>query len=274
MIGTALSRAGLAWAATATAVACLLCLGAIVALRITRALQTRRAETSRARVRPAVLGVLAAEEDELPGAVAQLLALPRAQWPAAERYVLQTLSEVRGTSRDALVRVLVDRGTLERALRASRGRGPVRRARAAEVLGLLARPEARRRLIHLASDPSRDVRTVAVRALGSLEDPTLTTIVLGALDSAGGVPASVVGTALLRARDADVEALHHGLGSSSTSVRATAAAVAGHLLVTELVGPITELSDDDPSDAVRSVARRALARFGAGPGTDDEQVYG
>lgn len=273
MIGTALSRAGLAWAATVTAVACLLCLGAIVVLRTARALRARHAETSRARVRPAVLGVLAAEEDELDDAVEQLLALPRAQWAAAERYVLQTLSEVRGTSRDALVRVLVDRGALVRALRASRSRGPVRRARAAEVLGLLARPEARRRLIHLASDPSRDVRTVAVRALGSLEDPTLTASILGALDSAGGVPASVVGTALLRARDADVDALRDGIGSTSASVRATAAAVAGHLLVTELAGPITELYTHDPSDAVRSVARRALARFGAGD-ESDEQVYG
>ena len=274
MIGITLSSAALVWALVASTVACLLCLGAIVVLRTARALRVRHTEAARARVRPAVLGVLAAEEDELAEAVHQLLTLPVAQWPTAERYVLQTLSEVRGGSRDALVRVLVDRGTLTAALRASRGRSAVRRARAAEVLGLLARPEARRRLINLTSDPSRDVRIVAVRALGSLEDPTLAGIILGSLDSAGGVPASVVGTALLRARDADVDALRGGLTSASAPVRATAAAVAGHLLVTDLVEPITVLLEQDPSTAVRSVARRALARFGTDGTIDDSQVYG
>ena len=274
MTGITLSWNALVWAFVAAAVACVLCLGAIVTLRLARALHTRRTEAERSRVRQAVLGVLAAEEDELADAVDQLLTLPGAQWPAAERYVLQTLSEVRGGSRDALVRVLVDRGTLTAALRASRGRSVVRRARAAEVLGLLARPEARRRLIRLTADPSRDVRIVAVRALGSMEDPALAGIILGSLDSAGGVPASVVGTALLRARDADVDALRSGLASQSAPVRATAAAVAGHLLVTDLVEPITVMLEKDPSAAVRSVARRALARFGSDGTIDDMQVYG
>lgn len=273
MTGVTLSWPVLVWTLVAASVACAVSLSAIVALRVARTQHTRRLETARARVRPAVLGVLAAEEDELADAVAELGGLPAAQWPAAERYVLQTLSEVRGGSRDALVRVLVDRGTMAAAMRASRGRSAIGRARAAEVLGLLARPDARRRLVHLTADPSRDVRIVAVRALGSLEDPALTATILGSLDPATGVPPSVVGTALLRARDADVDALRDGLSSVHAPVRATAAAVAGHLLVTELAEPIAGLVDHDPSVSVRTTSARALARLGQDT-TTDKEVYG
>ncbi|PFG33655.1 HEAT repeat domain-containing protein [Sanguibacter antarcticus] len=276
MIGFALSWTVLVWILVVTSVTCVLILLAIVVLRSARRLRTRRHERERARVRPAVLGVLAAEdeEDELVEAVDQLRRLPDAQWPAAERYVLQTLSEVRGSSRDALVGVLVDRGTLAAALRTSRGRGAIARARAAEVLGLLQRPEARRRLVSLASDPSRDVRVVAVRALGTLEDPALTETLLAALAPGADVPPSVVGTALLRTRGADPAALRDALSSPHAPVRATAAAVAGHLLVTELAEPISALLDHDPSEAVRSAAGKALARLGRDGDTDDQEVYG
>ncbi|MEP7763308.1 HEAT repeat domain-containing protein [Sanguibacter sp. 25GB23B1] len=268
-----LSWTVLVWTLVAASVACAASLAAIVVLRSARAWRTRRLEIARSRVRPAVLGVLAAEEDELAEAVEQLRQLPEEHWPAAERYVLQTLSEVRGGSRDALVRLLVDRGTMSAAMRESRGRSAIRRARAAEVLGLLARPDARRRLIQLTADPSRDVRIVAVRALGSLEDPALTSTILATLSADRSVPASVVGTALLRARDADTDALRDGLGSTSDSVRATSAAVVGHLLVTELAAPISALLEHDPSAVVRSAAGRSLDRFGRGDTTDSE-VYG
>lgn len=270
MIGITLSWTVLVWAILAATLACVLSLAVIVVHRTVRRQRARRDEAARATVRPAVLGVLAAEEDELADAVAVLVSLPGARWPATERYVLQTLSEVRGESRDALVRVLVDRGTMSAAMRASRGRSAIGRARAAEVLGLLARPDARRRLIHLTDDPSRDVRVVAVRALGSLEDPALTSTILGTLRPVDGVPPSIVGTALLRARDVDVQALRDGLASPYPPVRATAAAVAGHLLVTELTDPVGRLLEHDPSAAVRSAAGRALVRLGQGATTDQE----
>lgn len=273
MTGVTLSWSVLVWALAVASAACVMCLVAIVALRWSRRRRTRREERARSRVRPVVLGVLAAEDDELSEAVERLRQLPSARWPAAERYVLQTLSEVRGASRDALVRVLVDRGTMTAAMRESRGRSAIRRARAAEVLGLLARPDARRRLIHLTADPSRDVRTVAVRALGSLEDPALTATILATLDAERSVPASVVGTALLRARDADTGALRDALASASVPVRATAAAVAGHLLVTDLAVPVSVLHEHDPSAVVRSAAAQSMARFGSDDTTDSE-VYG
>jgi hypothetical protein len=231
-------------------VCCTALLLATVGVRLGRARRARRHAERTAHVRPLVLEVLTAEGEEIPPACEAVAALPDRLWPAAETFVLAAFDSVRGEVRDALVQVLLARGTLERALAATQSRSAVRRARAAEVIGLVGHVSGRRGLVRLLSDPDLEVRTVAARALGQIGDPHLTTILLDSLRPGSDVPPSVVGTALLGSGETDTAALVAGLDADDEVVRlATARAVADRGLT-------------DPSVTVRVQAARALARLG------------
>lgn len=247
---------------TVLVVCCAAMLLATVAVRVGRARRARRLEVRTAQVRPLLLEVLTAEEEEIAPACAAVAALPDALWPAAERFVLAAFDSVRGEVRDALVEVLVERGTLSRALAATQSRSAVRRARAAEVLGLVGHVSGRRGLVRLLADPNSEVRTVAARALGQIGDPHLTTILLDALRPGSDVPPSVVGTALLGTGEADTAALEAGLVADDEVVRLTAIAVSAELLVLATARTVADRGLTDPSATVRVQAARALARLG------------
>jgi len=241
---------------------CTALLLATVGVRLGRAGRARRHAERTAHVRPLVLEVLTAEGDEIPPACEAVAALPGRLWPTAERFVLAAFDSVRGEVRDALVQVLLARGTLERALAATQSRSAVRRARAAEVIGLVGHVSGRRGLVRLLSDPNLEVRTVAARALGQIGDPHLTTILLDSLRPGSDVPPSVVGTALLGSGETDTAALVAGLDADDEVVRLTAIAVSAELLVLATARAVAERGLTDPSVTVRVQAARALARLG------------
>src|SRR5207244_12729539 len=126
----------------------------------------RRRERLEAVIRPALLRYLAAENPD----PAELEVAGRAAGRSLDVLAAGLLPKLRGEDRDALARVLSERGTIARARRRTRRPGPVRRARAAELLGAAgdagALPELRRLLV----DSNADVRAAAARALGKLGD--------------------------------------------------------------------------------------------------------
>jgi hypothetical protein len=108
--------------------------GAIIVVgRAVRRFRDARRRRVAAPTRRLLLALTAGDDDaELPD---RLAALDAATWRAAEPTAVAMLGKVRGDGHAALVSLLERRGMADRAVQDLRHRGPVRRARAAEVLG-------------------------------------------------------------------------------------------------------------------------------------------
>jgi HEAT repeat protein len=191
-----------------------------------------------------------------------LLATPSRTWQALEPTVLDMLRKVRGESRQRLVDLVVAQGTVDRMRRRSRGLGAVRRAHAAELLGLLGQLESRDDLVRLLADRDPEVRLVAARALGELGDPTAAGPLLQALARDRSVPLRVVARSLARLGPDAASALVAGLASEDAVVRAVCAEISGLLGVTAAQPALFAVMDAERDDDVRIRAARALGRIG------------
>ena len=128
----------------------------------------------------------------------RLLHARRARGRGVERMALQYLAKTRGEAREVLEGVLAQRGVTARTIRQTSRWGPHRRARAAELLGVIASPEARRCLEGLARlDHKLEVRTVAARALGKFGTADAAASLLGLLYYATPVPQGIVAAGLV-----------------------------------------------------------------------------
>jgi HEAT repeat protein len=192
----------------------------------------------------------------------RLLATPPGTWRALEPTVLDLLRKVRGESRQRLVALVVAQGTLDRMRRQARGLGAVRRAHAAELLGLLCRPEGRDDLVRLLEDRDAEVRLVAARALGELGDPTAAGPLLDSLVRTRSVPLRVVARSLARLGPTAGTMLVDGLGSQNALARAVCAEICGLVGVTAAQSVLLDVMDRDEDDDVRIRAARALGRIG------------
>jgi HEAT repeat protein len=191
-----------------------------------------------------------------------LLILPSATWRALEPTVLDLLRKVRGESRQRLVALVVAKGTLERMRHQTQRLGAVRRARAAELLGLLCQPEARDDLVRLLEDRDAEVRLVAARALGELGDPTAAGPLLESLVRTRSVPLRVVARSLARLGPTAGTVLVEGLRSDGALVRAVCAEICGLVGVTAAQPALLAALDRDADEDVRVRAARALGRIG------------
>jgi hypothetical protein len=191
-----------------------------------------------------------------------LVATPPRTWRALEPTVLDLLRKVRGESRQRLVDLVVAQGTVERMRRRSRGVGAVRRAHAAELLGLLGQVESRDDLVRLLEDRDPEVRLVAARALGELGDPTAAEPLLQALVRERSVPLRVVARSLARLGPATAPALVGGLASRNALERAVCAEISGLLGVTAAQAALLDVMETEQDDDVRIRAARALGRIG------------
>ena len=192
----------------------------------------------------------------------RLLETPARTWRALEPTALDLLRKVRGESRQRLVALVVAQGTLERMCRQARGLGAVRRAHAAELLGLLCRPEGRDDLVRLLDDRDPEVRLVAARALGELGDPTAAGPLLDSLVRTRSVPLRVVARSLARLGPTAGTMLVEGLESENALTRAVCAEICGLVGVTAAQSVLLEVMDRDEDDDVRIRAARALGRIG------------
>ena len=253
----------LAVALTAVALALLVVLAKV--------LRTRREHAGEALLVPHRLPLLmvGAGEDDDGSALAHLLTVEDRAWQRLAPAVVAMLSKVRGAPAEDLVFVLREHGQVARALADLRSRSVITRARAIHLLGLVRDRDHVPHLIPLLSDPSPEVRLVAVRALGAIGDPAAALDVLRALHSVHGhvgVPAYLVAEALLTMGTGSAEALHEGLDSDEATIRNAAALVAGRGTFVSSAPRLRQLLEADPDPEVRTTAAVSLGLVG---GADD-----
>jgi HEAT repeat protein len=264
-----------------------LLLGAAAARVLRALLSGRRARAERV-VRPMVLVVTS--DGEVPAA---LIAARGGQGRAAERIALAYLAQVRGEAAVFLADLLARRGAVARLIRWTHSPRPHRRARAAERLGLIASPEAERRLAELVTgDHNPEVRIVATRALGKTGSAAAARTLLHSLSRPAPVPEGIVASALLelgpeavpglraelgggrrqRAMAANVlglldelpawEGLVENASSGSVEVRTSAVRALGRLGLPQAIGPVTACLRAGEDPALRAAAAYALGRIG------------
>jgi HEAT repeat protein len=255
----------LAVTATATLyvlVVAALLLGLIIVVgRGLRRRRDARRDRLAAPARRLLLAIASGDDD--PDQVEELVRLPQDVWQAVEPSAVALLGKVRGEARAALVVVFERRGAAWRARSELRRSDPVRRARAAEILGTLGRKDAVPALAKLLKDPDADVRVVAARALGRIGDPEAARPLLACIASRRrSVPAHLAAHALASLGAGVQPALVSALGDPHEAMRATAAEVLGLIGGIGATGRIEAVLRTDPSVEVRVRAARTLGRLG------------
>jgi hypothetical protein len=190
-----------------------------------------------------------------------LVAMPIGSWRMIEPRAIELLGKVRGDARQALVEVFERRGAVDRAMRDVHGRGLVRRAHAAEILGRLGHRDAVEVISALLADRSPELQTVSVRALGRLGSPAAAPALLD-VAGAGSVAAHLVVQALARLDPAADEAIMAALDDSRSGVRLLALGALGQRGVTSGEERVIELLAADVLPAVRCQAAAVLSRIG------------
>jgi HEAT repeat protein len=235
---------------------------AIIARRSAR----QRLEARRlARAKPHrmhILRMVAGEVHEAAGAVAALDRLPARDWRSVEPSVVGLLSKVRGEAHAQVVELLIRRGTIARATRSTHSLDPVRRARAAHLLGQSHQRGSRVDLERLLKDRDPDVRRVSAAALGLLGDPRSTGPLLRTLATRRAVPASVVASAVADLGHWAHASLFSAIGDESPMVRAVAIEICGLAGAVPASPVLRAALRHDSQVEVRVRAARALGRLG------------
>ena len=247
---------------TAIAALCLLLALAIVVRRAVRERSQRR-ERALAEPHRQLLVALVVDDDVDEQHLQTLLHLDPATWAALEPIVVSMVRKLRGEARAVLVDLLDRRGTIARLTRRLRSHGAVRRARAAELLGLLGEHAPRTELERLLlTDRDPEVRIVAARALGEVGDPASAGPLLSAVAGPQGVPMRIVARSLARLGPGAAGPLVEAMTSADAPARAVAAEILGLGGAVTAVGVLSSHALRDPDDDVRIRCARALGRIG------------
>jgi hypothetical protein len=231
--------------------------GAVRARRRRRQARRRRTE---AVVRPIILRAL----DESAGGTTPPR-LSRSAGRLLDSMAATMVTRVRGADREALVALLMRRGTIGAALWASRSRRAVKRLRAVELLGAVGVADGVPALIARLGDRNPDVRRAAVRAVGrtgAVEAVPHLLELAGRADC--GVSQHSVTLALLRLGPAAAPALTTALAAQDGGYRARTAAARvlgwlGHLGAVEALCATLE----GQAREVQLAALDALGRIGS-----------
>ncbi|WP_367322610.1 HEAT repeat domain-containing protein [Streptomyces sp. HUAS ZL42] len=238
-------------------------LGLLIAgLRGTRRLRQRGRERIAAPVRPLLLELLCAEEDEQDELLSRFAALDRRTWAALEPTVAEMLGKVDGAARTVLVRLYGLRGAAADAEAELDARSAPRRGRAAETLGRLRHRPAVPALCRLLADRDAEVRLVAARALGRIGEPSAVPALLEALHGPRNVPPAVVTRALTSFGAQTLRSVAAGMDHPEPLVRAVAIEVLGASGGVPQTPGIVRALAEDPHPEVRIKAARALGRLG------------
>lgn len=179
-----------------------------------------------------------------------------------DRAMIDILPLLRGDDRTGLLRALEDRGVVDRARRETYSRRSLRRAGAAETLGVCGTRRALPELGRLLRDRDPEVRVVAARALGRLGGAGAVPFLLASLEKPRPLPLSIVTMALMHVGPAAIDELREGLRSPSPRAREAAAAILGQH---GAIGALDELIDalGDRDATVRARAASAVGRIGS-----------
>jgi HEAT repeat protein len=232
----------------------------IVVRKSFRTAATRRRDRVEAIVRPRLMELLALKRSDLTA----LTATRGADGRVLDSVTASLLTKLRGEDRETIIDLLDVRGVLDAARQATRGRNPLHRARAAEMLGTAAKSSSFDDLHRLLADGHSDVRDAAVRALGRLGMAEAVQPLLEALDGANAVPAGLITMALLHVGPVAEEPLRTiGLVAASRNARIVAARALGVLGAAESATGLVDVLESDPDPQVREAAAFALGRIGA-----------
>lgn len=231
----------------------------IVVARVVRTVRMRKRTALAAGPRRALLAFVADNGED---GGDELVAIADNAWRAAEPGALALLGKLRGEAHEALVSVFLRRGVARRALRELRSRSPVRRARAAQVLGDLEWAEAVPELCRLLTDRHGEVRVVAVRALGRIGDPTAAWRLIAGLDRSDPVPSSLVTHTFVQLGPEAAVTLSAALDHPLARVRVVCLDALGLLGATAAVARMARVLRDDASLDVRVAAAANLGRLG------------
>jgi len=246
------------------AVVLVACLGLVMLIVGTKLTRTRRERRTAALVAPYRIDLLAvsAGEDEDGAHRGRLSTADDASREALDEAMTALLGKVRGAPADQLADVLNTHGAVDRALDDLHHRSSVRRARAAQLLGLCHIHRALPGLSAALADPTPEVRSSAAHALGLIGNPAVGRRVLDAVGAPHPIPAGAAADALEGMGTGISDALRDALGDPSPTVRTVAAHVSGGGAFTRSTPRLRELLSDDPDLTVRETAATALSRLG------------
>ncbi|HBI24127.1 MAG TPA: hypothetical protein DDX84_08010 [Nitrospiraceae bacterium] len=187
------------------------------------------------------------------------------EWYAIEDILFEAI-EKKITSLPSITDVLKRLGYIDIYIMRLQKGNKFQRALAAEKLGKAGALNAVPFLINAIKDKEREVRTVAARALGIINEPTsvrlLTDLLIHCLDDPDYVPLRIVKSAIRKYKREAVQHLIPLLHHSSWRVRGQAADIIGDIGISMPVEVlITRLNDTEPD--VRAKVSRALGKIRA-----------
>lgn len=242
-------------------VASLALLVGMIVLRGVRRIHTHRMQLLDTRVRPLVLSLALAEAEELPELLEIVTTLNRAQQQRASYLATHMLAEFNGEARHNLAEMLTELGETARQVQATTSRNRISRAKAAEYLGLVTMAGRLPLLKRLSQDPQREVRLVALRALGREGSEESAAWLVEMLRSPHLAPPSLVGAAVLSMHVPQPQGLQEALIHPDAGVRQTAVIICGVISSAETTAQLLTLVEEDLDPQVRIATARALARL-------------
>ncbi|MEV6601023.1 HEAT repeat domain-containing protein [Actinoplanes sp. NPDC051346] len=231
----------------------------IIVVRVTRRVREAKRTRLAAAPRKALLAFVADNGEE---GGDDLVAIPDDAWRAAEPHALALLGKLRGEAHLGLVSVFLRRGTARAALGQLRSRSPIKRARAAQVLGDLEVRRAVPDLCQLLTDRRGEVRVVAVRALGRIGDPAAAWRIISSLDQPDPIPALLASHTLAQLGLGAEVTLSAALDHPQARVRAVCLDALGLLGATGSVDRVSRILREDTHLDVRVAAAVNLGKLG------------
>lgn len=248
--------------------ACVLLVILVVAVRARRHSRTQRDEMLLSPLRPPLITVASGEDDD--GSAAEELTWATGMSRTVlDRNIVGMLTKIRGVPAEQLVRVLEVHGAVDAAVQELTSRSSVKRARAAQLLGL-ARVEATvPQLVVALGDEAMEVRNSAAYALGLIGDPAAAGPVLAAIGAPErGLPAATAAEALQSMGVGISDVLRDGMADDNARTRMVAAHLSSERSFTQSLPELRRLLGTDPDLTVRETSATAIGRLGRGEDVD------
>lgn len=241
---------------------CLLLVLAVVTVRSRRRSRNQRDQMLLSPLRVPLITVASGEDDD-GSAAEQLTWATGVTRTVLDSNIVELLTKIRGGPGDQLIRVLEVHGAVDAAVSDLTHRSSVRRARAAQLLGLARADHTVPLLVEALSDESVEVRNSAAYALGLIGDPSAAGAVLAAIGAPDrGLPAATAAEALQSMGVSISEVLREGMRDDNARTRMVAAHLSGERSFTRGLPELRHLLDHDTDLTVRETAATAIGRLG------------
>ncbi len=185
------------------------------------------------------------------------------KWKAIEDILFQSITEKRATA-EHITTIFERLGYIDIYLEDIVSGNRHERALAADKLGRVRAPQATEYLIRAMNDPARDVRTVASRSLGNINDLRAIDPLMEKLISTAQnpqlLPLRVLKSSIMKYGEDAMPLLLHALKHTSWQVRGQAADVIGEIADTSAYDHLLPLLGDTEPD-VRIKAVKALGKI-------------